>query len=397
MNQNDVLISRIQQSLRLLGIPGWLFYGFHAVDPIALSILRFPPHPHISRRWFYLVPAEGEATKLVHRIEPAQLDHLPGKKLFYHRWGEIQESLQGMLKPFPSVAMQYSERNSIPYVSKVDAGTVDFVRSTGTDVVTSADLIQVFQAVLTPEQQSQHRKTAGQLTQIAQATLRWVAENLSESSKVDEASVQNFVYEKFRAAGLETEHPPIVGVNQHSADPHYGPTAETSRPIERDDFLLIDIFARPAGTENAVYSDITWTALYGRKREDEIRPVFEAVRNARDRGVDFLNERLREGVEVEGWEVDEAVRGVMVDAGFEEYILHRTGHNLGVEIHGSGVNFDNLETHDTRKIIPGLTCTIEPGLYLPAFGVRSEINILIQERGVEVTTTPQKDMLLFDI
>lgn len=390
--QNQDLVNKIQAALAERGLAAWLFYGFFDLDPIAYRILRFPERVHASRRWFYLVPVQGEPRKLVHRIEASQLDHLPGERTVYLARDELNTGLKKLLSGIPQVAMQYSENNAIPHLSRVDAGTVEWVRSLGVEVVSSGDLVQTFEAVWTEGQAQQHRETAQHLTTIVQQTFQQVRDRLTAGENVTELSTQAAILKEFEQLGLEWEHPPIVGVNEHSGNPHYSPTPETDAPIRDGDLLLIDLWAKPATPADAVYADITWTAFFGAHPPQEMNRVFNIVRSARERGVRFLRDRLQAGRNVHGWEVDYAVRDVIAEAGYGDAFVHRTGHNLGREVHGNGVHFDNLETHDTRLVIPGIACTIEPGIYLEAFGVRSEINILVGQDSVEVTTPPQQEL-----
>ena len=385
-------IARIQTALRELQIPAWLFYDFRQLDPIACSILKFEPDHHATRRWFYLVPAEGEPAKLVHRIESAMLDHLPGPKHVYLRWSELHSQLKTMLQNTASVAMQYSELNAIPYLSRVDAGTVELVQSCGPSVLSSAELIQHFESVLDSRQLELHRESSQQITSIVKEAYKFAETEIRGKGHTSEYTVQQFIMSRLEEVGLVTDSPPIVAVNQNSADPHYQPNSEVSDKIARDDFLLIDLWAKST-EDGSVYADITWNAFFGETPPGQIIQVFDLVRQARDRGVEFLRERIAQNQHPQGWEVDDAVREVIRSGGFEDSFIHRTGHNLGVEPHGNGVNFDNLETHDERGVIPGLLCTIEPGIYLDQFGVRSEINISISKSGVEVTTTPQDQIV----
>ena len=302
-----------------------------------------------------------------------------------------------MLEDVPKVGMQYSENNSIPYVSKVDAGMIELVRSMGVEVVSAGDLIQYFEAVWTPDQAIQHRETARLINSFLRAAFEEAAQQITTRGETDELAVQQFLLDRFAEASLTTDHPPIVGVNQNSGNPHYAPTPEQHSRIRKGDHLLIDLWAKPLDDPEAVYADTTWTGFFGKKPPAEISEVFSVVHRARCRGTTFLQKKLETGTPVQGWEVDEAVRRVIVDAGYGPFILHRTGHNLGREVHGNGVNFDNLETHDTRQVIPGIVCTIEPGIYMDDFGVRNEINLLIQKDGVEITTPPQEELLTFDV
>ena len=381
-------------ALAKLKIPAWLFYGFQHLDPIATRILQFDSEQLATRRWFYLVPAYGEPKKLVHQIESHVLDHLPGHKKTYRSWQDLQTEVRRLLDGLTQVAMQHSEKGAIPYVSRVDAGTVDLVRSFGVQVVSSGDLIQHFESVWTPTQLRQHRADAQALASIAQNAFNRAASEIHSHGETDELTLQRLILELFDEENLFTDHPPIVAANENSANPHYQVSERNHSRIREGDFLLIDLFAKRM-LDDSVYADITWTAFLGHEPTDEIRQVFEVVRQARDQGVDFLRQRCEAGSPPQGWEVDEAVRTVVREAGYGEFFIHRTGHNLGREVHGNGVHFDNLETHDTRQVIPGIGCTIEPGIYLPGkFGVRSEINVYLSPKGPEVTTPTQDELLV---
>jgi len=392
----DQLVEQIQAALASAQVPGWLFYGFHSNDPIALSILGFGPAYHATRRWFYLVPAQGEPAKLVHRIESGMLDHLPGRKLVYLRWQELRSQLGQLLGAAKTVAMQYSPENAVPYVSKVDAGTVELVRSCGAEVVSSADLVQQFETRWTDEQAKQHLATGALLTEIVNDAFNEAAKALSQKGAITELEIQRFIQQRFEANGLITDSPPIVAVNGNAGNPHYAPSESSHSSLHKGDFLLIDLWAKPLGPD-AVYADITWTAFYGNPVPSRIVEVFNVVRDARDRGAAFLKETAGTGRYPQGWEVDDAVREVIRAAGYADQFVHRTGHSLGREVHGNGVNFDNLETHDTRSFLPGVAATIEPGIYLQDFGVRSEINVFFGKDGPEVTTAPQNSLLRFEV
>ena len=388
----DDLIGKIQEALRDFDLPAWLFYGFQDLDPIATRILQFEPHLLATRRWFYLIPAEGEPSKLVHRIESSILDHLPGHREVYLEWEQLQNEVRTLLDGVSAVAMQYSENNSIPYFSLVDAGTIDLVRGCGTQVVSSGDLIQRFEAVWSPPQVEQHRAAALALTSMVQAAFDQAAAEISSQGETDEWSIQRFILDRFEKEGLLTAHPPIVAVNENSANPHYQPTEAEHSKISPDDFLLIDLWAK-SNKENSVYADITWTGFMSEQVPERHSEIFQVVRQARDQGVNFLRERFEKNNLPQGWEVDEVVRESIRTAGYAEFFVHRTGHNLGQEVHGHGVHFDNLETHDTRLVIPGIACTIEPGIYLEGeFGVRSEINVFFSQDGPEITTPPQEEV-----
>jgi len=394
MNENQIVTEKIQTALRDSDIPGWLFYDFRGSDPIAYETLGLDPKSHPTRRWFYFVPAEGSPRKLVHQIESEKLDGLPGEKFVYLRWQELTSLLGQILRAVPRVAMQYSEGNAIPYVSYVDAGTIEMVRSSGVEVISSADLIQKLDAVCEPDQVEQHRHAAERITRIVQEAFETAADRIKQSDQTSEFEIQDYILQCFDKEGLVTDFPPIVAVNQNSSNPHYCPSRIQSEPIVRGDFLLIDLWAKAPG-ETGIFADITWTAVFDSEPSQEVKRIFEIVKRARNRGVEFLRERFSAGKKVLGWEVDEAVRKVIRGAGLAEYFIHRTGHNLGREVHGTGANFDNLETRDNREVMPGLLCTIEPGVYLTDFGIRSEIDIFIAQGGPELTTPPQDRILTF--
>lgn len=392
---NKFLIDRIQEVLLNTGIPAWLFYDFRGSDPLGYRILGLDPSMHASRRWYYLVPASGAPVKLVHRIESGKLDSLPGEKRIYLTWSQLHSHLEEMISPFSALAMQYSENNMIPYISLVDGGTLELIRSFGTRIVSSADLVQIFESVLSPGQQSGHKASATALTEIVQAAFAWTGEQISRLGQADELSVQAFIMGLFRKHQLVTDHPPIVAVNSNSGNPHYIPQRGSASEIKSGDFLLIDLWAKQAHHPDAVFADITWTGFAGAEPPEKIKKVFDIVTGGRDQGVSFLEERFRRGEPVFGWEVDRTVREYIASRGYgDDFFCHRTGHSLGLEPHGNGVHFDDLETHDTRQVLPGAACTIEPGIYLDDFGVRSEIDILFTEAGPEITTPPQYELVI---
>ena len=386
------MIDRIQKLLREANLPAWLFYDFRGSDPIAYRVLGLDPKVHATRRWFYLIPAKGTPRKIVHRIESGRLDALPGERRIYLEWQSLDRILEEELGSFSRLAMQYSPDNSIPYLSKVDGGTLERIRRIGCEVVTSADLVQRFEAVLSPSQIAGHRRAASLLTRIVEEAFDHTARAVTDRGETTEYEIQRFILDRFEEEELETDAPPIVGVNANSGDPHYEPSAGRSSPIRQGDFLLIDLWARPK-LPDGVFADITWVGYLGGQVPDRILEVFDAVRRGRDAGFALLGRRYESGEPTQGWEVDEVVRDVIKRAGFGEAFIHRTGHNLGTSTHGNGVNFDNLETHDTREFIPGLACTIEPGIYLPEFGVRSEIDVYWGDSGPEITTPPQDSVL----
>jgi len=389
-------ISRIQSLLKEQGIEAWLFFDFRGSDPIAYSVLGLDPHAHSTRRWLYLVLAEGDPIKIVHRIESGRLDALPGRKLVYLEWGSLHSALREALAFTTTVAMQYSENAALPYVSRVDAGTIELIRKMGVKVISSADLIQGFESVWTESQLAGHRNAAAILTRLVHEAFDETVRRIRLNGSSTEMEIQDFLVRRLAEEKLITDFPPIVAVNHNAGNPHYAPTPENHAQVLRGDLLLIDIWAKETGPDS-VYADITWTAFLGMEPPARIREVFETVRNARDAGIFFLTQRFADRKMVHGWEVDDVVRAVIRSKGYGKSFVHRTGHNLGTEVHGNGVHFDNLETHDTREVIRGIACTIEPGIYLHDFGIRSEINLYFGPNGPEVTTPPQTDLLCFDL
>lgn len=382
-------LARIQQALRRQNLDGWLFFDHHVRDPLAYRVLGFMPEKHVTRRWYYLIPAQGEPRGLVHRIEAGVLNSVPGEKLAYSSWQEQHAQLAALLKGSRRVAMQYSALCAVPYVAMVDAGTVELVRSMDIDVSSSAELIQEFEACLSDTQFATHVEAGKRVDRICAETFRMIGNRLSTG--IDELTVNQWVREEFRKAGLVTDSGPIVGVNAHAGDPHYEPQAATSSPIGNGDLVLLDMWAR-LDQPGSVFYDITWMGFCGEPTES-VRHVFEVVRGARDRAIDFVQESAAAGKEMRGFEVDDAARGHIRSMGFGERFVHRTGHSIGTEVHGTGANMDNLETHDERRILPGSLFSIEPGIYLPEFGVRSEVNMFVTEDKAVVTGAVQQDLI----
>jgi len=389
-------VSDIQKALRAAGLAGWLFYDFRRSDPLAYRILLLDQNKFASRRWFYFIPAEGEPTKVVHRIEPEKLDALPGRRLVYLRWQQLHSHLRDALSTAggPSgaphrVAMQYSPMGDIPYVSRVDAGTLELVRSMGVEVVTSAELVQHFEAVWTPEQRETHERAATNIHHIILEAFGEIGRRIKADEPTTEYDIQQFILRRFEQEGMTSDGaPPIVAVNANSASPHYGPTADVHSPIRRGDFVLLDVWAK-LKTPGAVYADQTWTGYVGEEVPEEHRRVFEVVSGARDAAVEFLREQVRAGNYVRGGDIDDVSRGVIERAGFGEQFVTRTGHSIGEEVHGNGANIDNLETPDGRRIAPHTCFSIEPGVYQEGrFGVRSEIDVYVSDGDIEVTGRP---------
>ncbi|HLZ11595.1 MAG TPA: M24 family metallopeptidase [Candidatus Acidoferrum sp.] len=384
-------LSEMQGDLRAAGLHGWLFYDFRGRDPIAHRVLGLP-HALRTRRWFYFVPAKGAPKKLVHKIEAESLAAVPGETLFYSAQEELRGNLKKLLGRAKKIAMQYSPKNEIPYVAMVDAGTIELVRSTGAKVVSSADLVQKYEAVWSPAQFESHLYAAKHVDRIVAEAFELAARGVREGKPQTEFALQEWILQQFAAAGLTTDDGPDVAVNAHASDPHYGPSADRPTPIKEGDLLLLDVWAR-RNTPASVYYDITWVGYLGAKPPEKIAKVFLAVRDARDKAVDLILSAVAKGKPLEGWQVDKAARGVIEKAGYGKYFFHRTGHNIGTSIHGNGANMDGIETHDVRHLIPGTCTSIEPGIYLPEFGIRSEVNVYIGEKEARVTGAIQKEIL----
>jgi Xaa-Pro dipeptidase len=380
-------IADIQAALREEGLDGWLFFDHHRRDPLAYRVLQFEPAQPVTRRWYYLVPAEGEPRGMVHKIEAEVLGPLPGVKTAYSGWAQQRESLAALLTGCRNVAMQYSPDCAVPYVSNVDAGTVELVRACGVEVKTSANLIQVFEARWSQAQYESHKEAGRRVDAILRAAFERI-----RAAGCTEYDIQQFIRTQFAAHGMVTDHGPIVAVNSNASNPHYEPSQEKHSPIRGGDLVLIDLWAK-LEQPGAVYYDITWTGYHGAAPPDRMTNIFHIVSGARDAAVRTVQESVAQGRELAGWQVDDAARGHIRAAGYAEYFFHRTGHSIGEEVHGNGANMDNLETHDERKIIPGTCFSVEPGIYLPEFGIRSEVNVYRGPASAEVTGAVQDRLL----
>jgi Xaa-Pro aminopeptidase len=385
-------LKAIQSALAERGFDAWLFYDHHHRDPIAYRVLGLRPDMMVTRRWFYLIPAKGEPRKLVHRIEAGHLDPLPGEKDVYSGWQELWEKLKAMLAPYKNIAMQYSPNNLVPYVSLVDAGTVELIRSFGKNVVSSGDLVARFEAVWSDEQIKSHFAAGDAIDKITAAAFQEIGHR-ARNGGTHEYEMQQWIMQAFDRENLVTEDPPIVAVNQHSGDPHFEPRAERSATMRAGDFVLLDIWGKKRGP-GTVYYDITWTGFIGNAPSDRQREVFEIVRGARDAGIKAVKEAVAAKRKLAGWEVDKATRDFITGKGYGDKFIHRTGHSIGVEIHANGANMDNLETKDEREILPNTCFSIEPGIYLPEFGVRSEVDMLVRPGSAEVTGKIQQELVL---
>jgi len=385
-------LDKIQRELASQKLDGWLFFDHHQRDPLAYRVLGLPGRM-ATRRWYYFIPAHGDPAGLEHRIERGMLASLPGEKIPYSSWTEQVAGLRKLLSGQRRVAMQYSPNCAIPYVAMVDAGTVELVRSVGVEVVSSAELVQTFEARWSPEALETHLEAGHRVDRVRAAAFELIRERTRNGAPLQELDVKQFVLDSFHEAGMVTDHGPIVGVNANASNPHYEPSEEASSPIRRGDFVLLDMWAK-LDRPGAVYYDITWTGFCGDSPSDEMRNVFAVVTGARDAAIKRVQEAVAGGRPLCGYEVDDVARGFIESRGFGSYFTHRTGHSIGQEVHGNGANMDNLETHDERRVAPWTCFSIEPGVYLPEFGVRSEINLFVGEKEARVTGEMQRELVL---
>ena len=377
--------------MRAAKLDGWLFYDFRGRDPIAQRILQLPPGMR-TRRWYYFVPAKGTPKKLVHKIETESLAAVPGETLYYAGQDELRKNLAKMVARSKKVAMQYSPKNEIPYVAMVDAGTIELVRGTGVKVVSSADLVQKYEATWSAEQLESHKQAGAVIDRIVREAFQRAGNSVREKKTLTEYDLQQWIRQEFERAGVSTEQGPDVAVNAHASDPHYGPKPEGSAPIREGDLLLLDVWGKTKA-KDSVYYDITWVGYLGAKVPERMAKVFSVVREARDKAVSLIQKTIAAGKPLQGWQVDKATRGVIEKAGYGKYFFHRTGHSIGQSVHGNGANMDGLETRDVRRLIPRTCTSIEPGIYLPEFGIRSEVNVYIGEKEAQVTGAVQKEIL----
>ncbi|NOZ79992.1 MAG: M24 family metallopeptidase [Acidobacteria bacterium] len=391
-------IARIQSELAKAGVDGWLLYDFHNRDAIAYRVLGMDFGTFTSRRWFYWIPTSGEPVKLVSKVEATKLDSLPGTKREYLSWRELHASLTQIMSPARTVAMQFSPTANIPYVSTIDGGTIDLIRSLGFDVVTSAGLVQTFEAVLDDAGFQSHVEAGRRIQKIKDEAFELIGSELRAGHTLTQYDVQQFIARRFEEEGLNCmEEYPIVGSDEQQANPHFEPRPDNARPITRGDKILIDLWAKLA-QPGAIFYDITWCGYVGSNPPAKYVEIFKVVCDARDAALAFVRDRFGSGTPVHGWEVDDACRAVVDKAGYGPYFIHRTGHNIGEEVHGNGVNIDNLETKDERLLVNGICFSIEPGIYLAGeMAVRSEIDVFITPSGnVEVAGPIQKELILID-
>jgi len=381
----------IQAALRERNIDAWLFYDHHHRDPIAYRVLDLPAGLMVTRRWFYLIPASGEPVKLVHKIEPGHLDTLPGTKRKYSGWQELFDQVKAILADYRDIAMQYSPNNLVFTVSLVDGGTIDLIRGLGKNVVSSCDLVAQFEATLSAEQIKSHFAARDAIDPITAAAFQEIGRR-ARNGGTHEYEIQQWILEAFHRENLVTDDLPVVAVNANSGNPHYASHPENSKPIRQGDFVLLDIWGKK-NTPGAVYYDITWTGFVGKSPSARMQEIFSVVSQARDIGVKTAQTAVSAGKAIAGWQVDRAVRNYIQGAGLEQYFIHRTGHSIGTEVHANGANMDDLEIHDERRLLPNSLFSIEPGIYLPEFGVRSEVNVLVRPQAAEVTGTIQSEIV----
>jgi Xaa-Pro dipeptidase len=388
-----VRLAEIQAALREEGLDGWLFFDHHKRDPLAYRVLQFTPGSMVTRRWYYFVPAKGEPRGLVHRIEAETLKDLPGKHVFYAGWQQLVAGIRSLLGDARRVAMQYSPDCAVPYVAMVDAGTVELVRGLGVEVASSANLIQYFESRWSADQLDAHLEAGRRVDRIRAEAFQLISEKVRAQERITEWEMQQFILERFRDARLFTDHGPDVAANANASNPHYEPKKGASSEIRSGDLVLLDMWAKLERPEG-VYYDITWIGYCGQHPPAEVQKVFGVVTEARDKAVKKVIDAVSAKQILHGYEVDDAARLHIRDAGYADYFFHRTGHSIGSEVHGTGANMDNLETHDERKIIPWTCFSVEPGIYLPKFGIRSEVDVFVDEQRARVTGEVQDRIVL---
>jgi Xaa-Pro dipeptidase len=386
-------IPAVQAALKEEGLDGWLLYDFHGSNPIARRLAGLDNGAKTTRRWYYMIPATGDPRKLVHAIEPHNLDHVPGTKTIYSQRETLASGLKAVLGGVKRIAMEYSPGNNIPYISRVDAGTVEAVRQLGVDVASSGDLVQRFEAIWSDEALQSHRAASERLYRIKDRAFAFVRDGRRAGRALTELDVQRAMLGWFEDEGLIADSPPVASAQENAGDPHYGPTEQKYRAIGDEEVLLLDLWGK-LPQPNAVYADITWMGFTGRAVADRYVQAFNAARDGRDAAVALVKDAAAAGRELRGFEVDRVCRNVLDKAGFGAQFVHRTGHSLGTEVHGNGVHMDDFETHDERRLIPGTGFTIEPGVYSKAFGVRTEINMFVGHREATVTGPQQTEFVL---
>src|SRR5580698_5157696 len=386
-------LAEIQAALQEEGLDGWLFFDHHRRDPLAYRVLNFTPNSILSRRWYYFVPAHGDPRGLVHKIEAQTLEQLPGPMSTYAGWNEMVDGVRKIMGSAKRIAMQYSPNCAVPYVAMVDAGTVELVRSLGVEIATSANMVQYFESRWSKAQLESHLEAGRRVDRVRREAFERVGEKLRASERVTEWDIQQFIAGRFRDEGLFIDHGPDVAVNANASNPHYEPKQHASSEIKKGDVVLMDMWAKLAQPD-AVYYDITWMGFCGAQAPAAMERVFGVVREARDRAIQCAQDGVAMKSDLRGYQVDDAARGFIREQGFGEFFFHRTGHSIGTDVHGTGANMDNLETHDERKVIPGTCFSVEPGIYLPEFGIRSEVNMFVDDHSARVTGEMQEQIVL---
>ncbi|CUI17337.1 hypothetical protein PNK_1730 [Candidatus Protochlamydia naegleriophila] len=391
-------LSEVQSLLKEQRIEGWLLYDFRRSNPLVYTFLDIPPGKMLSRRFFYWIPQKGEPIKILPQIEPHTLDHLPGVKWLYKSWQELEKLLFSITVENAKIAMEYSPYNALPIISKVDAGTIELMRKNGAEVVSSANLLQRYTSVWSESQLQGHLAAADVLNEIVDRTWAFIELSLQKQHSIDEYQVQQFMLDLMHQNKCVTADPPTCAVNAHSADPHYGPTKDHSSRIHPGDFILLDLWCKQY-VQGSVYADITRVGVAAQQATPHQIEIFNHVKAARDRATFFIKENYEKGRPIQGWEVDQTCRDVIIEAGYGDYFIHRTGHNIGEDVHGPGANLDNLETHDFRELIPGTCFSVEPGIYLPQqFGVRLEYDIYLHPAGrIEITGGIQEELVCLNV
>lgn len=383
-------VKKVQEILTKMNIDAWLLYDFRFSNELALNMLGITRKAHLTRRFYYLIPKKGTPTKIANAIETFHFDNLPGKLLPYASYESLLKKIKESLRDIKKVAMEYSPLNAIPYVSRVDAGTIEQIKSLGVEIVSSADLISMYNALWTKEQFNENKPVANALNEIVYMSFDFIKKKIIASKSTTEYDVQQFIMNEFKKRKLFTDDPPIVGVNENSANPHYTPSVKVNKKIKKNDFVLIDLWAKQ-NKEDAVWADITWVGFVGTSVPAKYTKIFHIVADARDTAFELVYSRIRQQKEVRGYEVDAACRKVIDDAGYGKYFIHRTGHSITTDLHGSGAHIDNFETKDERLLLPSTSFSIEPGIYLPGeFGVRSEIDVFISKDGKVMFTGKEK-------
>jgi Xaa-Pro aminopeptidase len=386
-----IVIEEIQKALAEESLDGWLLYDFRGSNVIARHIVKLGDKL-ATRRWFYFIPTQGNPVKIVHAIETETLDHLPGEKFIFRSWQDLHRILTETLKGKQTIAMEYSAENDIPYIAMVDSGTIELVRKTGVRVISSGDLVQLFEARWDEEQTKSHFEAVKRVDDTKNEGFRFISENMREAKAITEYDVQQFMWQLFEKKNLTADHPAIVAVNANASNPHYSPERNHSALIRQGDLVLIDIWGK-LKEPGAIYGDITWMGYVGKDVPAKQQEIFDIVKGAQQSAFRLISENYERGQTTYGWEADQAARDYISEKGYGDYYLHRTGHNIGQEVHGNGAHLDNLETRDLRKLIPQTGFSIEPGIYLPQFGVRSEIDVYIGENGPVITSPEQTEIL----